>query len=281
MKIHYMSDIHLEMGPWDRGMPSGDVLVLAGDISLVGVLDKGDDLHHRYPDLYARTVAFFTEAAKNFNRVFYLIGNHEAYNYSISKAPGVIRKHLPMVTLIDDHVVQLSDDVMLVGGTLWTDMNKGKAHEYIGGEGFRGARMNDFNLIWRRGKGGAVRFTTHDAAKKHANTKRLISQTAKLFSDKTIVVATHHAPSYRGVNPFHGGNTLDAGYASDMEGFIKDHPNIRHWIFGHTHVQTSFEIAQCRLHSNARGYVDREASALSFDPDRWFEVESKAEVKAA
>lgn len=277
-----MSDIHLEMGPWDREMPSGDVLILAGDISLVGVLDKGDELHHRYPDLYARTVAFFTEAAKNFRRVYYLMGNHEAYHYNISKSPRVIRSTLKgMVTLLDDNAVQLSDDVVLVGGTLWTGMNNGKAHEYIGGAGAYGARMNDFNIVWRRGKNGTQRFTTYDAAKRHAKTKRFIASAAKLFSDKTIVVATHHAPSYRGVNPFHGGNALDAGYASDMEAFIAEHPNIRHWVFGHTHVQTDFDIAQCRLHSNARGYVGRESSAQSFDPNRWFEVEPETTEAAA
>jgi len=277
-----MSDIHLEMGPWDREMPSGDVLILAGDISLVGVLDKSDDLHHRYPDLYARTVAFFTSAAKNFRRVFYLMGNHEAYHYNISKAPRVIRRELNgLVTLLDDHAVQLSDDVVLVGGTLWTDMNKGKAHEYIGGEGFRGARMNDFNLIWCRSVDkGTTRFTTHHAARRHTKTKQFISSAAKRYHDKTIVVATHHAPSYRGVNPFHGGSALDAGYASDMEAFIADRPNIRHWVFGHTHVQSEFGISQCRVHSNARGYVGRESSAQSFDPDRWFDVDTETHGRA-
>lgn len=279
VKIHYMSDLHLEFGPFDREMPTGDVLILAGDITLAGVLDPADDLHHHYPKLYARTVAFFARARENFSRVFYLIGNHEAYNYNISKTPQIIRSALPFVTLLNDAVVSLSSDTLLVGGTLWTDMNKGKAHDYIGGG--TSARMNDFNLIWMWSKRAIVRFSTYDAASRFSRTKRLIAKTAKLNPDKKIVVATHHAPSYRGINPEHGGGALDAGYASDLEDFIKRHRNITHWIHGHTHIQTDYRIGDCAVHSNARGYVNRERSAAAFEPDRWFEVDGSLALEAA
>lgn len=275
-----MSDIHLEFGPFDRKMPTGDVLILAGDITLAGVLDPADDLHHRGADLYMRTVAFFTRARENFSRVFYLIGNHEAYSYNISKTPQVIRSAFPFVTLLNDTVVSLNDDTLLVGGTLWTDMNKGKAHDYIGGA-IGHARMNDFNLIWMRSKRDVVRFSTYDAASRFSRTKRLIAKTAKLNPEKKIVVATHHAPSYRGVNPEHGGGTLDAGYASDLEDFIKVHRNITHWIHGHTHIQAEYKVGTCTVHSNARGYVNRESSATAFDPDRWFEVGGALALEAA
>jgi len=275
-----MSDLHLEFGALDRPIPHGDVLILAGDITLIGVLDKGDELHHRHPELHARTVAFFTEAAKNFRRVFYLMGNHEAYSYNISKAPRVIRHRLPMVEFLDDRSVHLSDDVVLVGGTLWTDMNMGKAHDFIGGK-FGNARMNDFNLIWKSSKGGTEKFTTYDAAKRFRKTIRVIEEVAETYRDKTVVVATHHAPSYRGINPEHGGGVLDAGYASDLEAFIKTRHAIKHWIHGHTHIQAEYEIGHCTVHSNGRGYYQRERSAATFNPDTSFEVAAERAEAAA
>ena len=39
MRIHYMSDLHLEFGALDKPLPKGEVLVLAGDITLAASLD--------------------------------------------------------------------------------------------------------------------------------------------------------------------------------------------------------------------------------------------------
>ena len=33
MKVHYMSDLHLEFGQLEKKLPEGDVLILAGDMS--------------------------------------------------------------------------------------------------------------------------------------------------------------------------------------------------------------------------------------------------------
>lgn len=278
MRITYMSDLHLEFGRLEQPLPKGDVLILAGDITLAGCLLE-DELGSSAMRVKTATFDLFEEAKANFKRVFYFQGNHEPYNFNISETPKVLKKALPGVTLLDDKVVPLSDDVLLVGGTLWTDMNKGEAHDYIMG-GLH-SRMNDFNIVDINTKEGPRRFTTHDAVKRHAKTLRLIEKTAIDNPAKTIVVATHHAPSYKGLNPHHGGSTLNAGYASDLENFIASHPNIRFWIHGHTHVQTEYRIAQCRVMANCRGYVNRERCADDFDPDRWFDTDDVLVEKAA
>lgn len=279
MKLCLMSDLHLEFGPFGHEMPRGDVLVLAGDITLAKCLDpKQTDAQAR--KLRERTHEFFDAAKANFDRVFYLMGNHEAYGFSISETPRAIRKHLPTVTLLNDTVVGLDGQTILVGGTLWTDMNRGKAHEFIGGRGYEPAKMNDFNVVRvTKGNSGRV-FTTHDAVKRHGKTLRLIRDTAADNPDKTIIVATHHQPSFSGINPDHGGGMLDAGYASDLEGFIAAHQNIRFWLCGHTHVQKEYRVAQCRVLANCRGYVGMERCAQTFDPSCWVETEGVAEVAA-
>lgn len=275
MKIHYASDIHLEFGTLDQPMPVGDVMILAGDITLLNCLDPDDDDYHRRAELRERTQAFFNAAAQNFGRVFYFCGNHECYDYDITLAAKTIRKALPMVELLDSRAVKLGDDVTLVGGTLWTDMDGGKAHRRIGNNGL-GAAMNDFNIIWKSAKAGTSRFTTHDAVAFHQKTMKVITKAAEDNPDQTIVVATHHAPTYKGINPEHSGSSLNAGYATNLESFIRDHQNIRHWIFGHTHMQKEFKVGRCQLHSNARGYIGRERSAETFDINRHFEIGKNA-----
>ena len=279
MKIHYCSDLHLEFGALDQPMPTGDVMVLAGDITLLNCLDTEDDAYYSHAKLRERTLKFFESAASNFGRVFYFCGNHECYNYDISLASKTIRKRLPMVTMLDGQSVELSDDVILTGGTLWTDMDGGKAHQRIGNNGW-GAAMNDFNLIWKTSKAETRRFATHDAVSLHKKTLKAIAGTAQDNPEKIVIVATHHAPTFKGINSDHSGSSLNGGYASDLEDFIKSRPNIKHWVFGHTHIQKEFKIGGCQLHSNARGYIGLERSASTFDINRNFDLPKSRKAAA-
>ena len=69
MKITVLSDVHLEFGNFDPG--SGDVLVLAGDICTASsfVFRGEEEYAKRYLD-------FFTKCVENYNKVFYVMGNH-------------------------------------------------------------------------------------------------------------------------------------------------------------------------------------------------------------
>ncbi len=90
--------------------------------------------------------------------------------------------------------------------------------------------------------------------------------------DKKVVVATHHAPSLQGVAVSQRASRINAAYYTDLHAFIEQRPNIGAWIHGHTHVQTEYAVGQCRVLSNARGYAGRERAALSFEPDRSFDI---------
>ena len=268
MKIFQLSDLHLEFGPLDAKLPTGEVVILGGDITLLGALDPESPYYHDGRGVRERTMAFVEQCKTNFERVFYLIGNHESYNYSLTLAPGIIRRKLPMVTLLDDTAVDLGSGVILAGGTLWTDMNEGKAAWAVG----RG--MNDFRCISIEDKSGDNRiFTPQDAMERFARTKRFLARTAKKHPDETIVVATHHAPDKRGINKEHVDDRygINHGYFTDMTAFIAEHPNIKWWSHGHTHIQTAYKIGQCQVISNARGYINREHSADTFSPDCWFD----------
>jgi hypothetical protein len=99
-----------------------------------------------------------------------------------------------------------------------------------------------------------------------------IQKVADENPDKTLIVATHHAPSLQGVAPSQRTSRLNPAYFTDLHALIEAHPNIAVWVHGHTHVQTEYAVGACRVLSNARGYAGRERAAASFSPDRWFEV---------
>ncbi len=73
MKIRVISDAHLEFYSEHEQLPdpgTGDILVLAGDICVASHYNK-------------QTHEFFQKCVEGYNRVFYLLGNHEFYCSSI------------------------------------------------------------------------------------------------------------------------------------------------------------------------------------------------------
>lgn len=269
MKIVVMSDLHLEGCKFGHDMPRGDVLVLAGDITVLGIFDKDCDLYHQKNADAARDrmLALIEQANTNFGAVVYLAGNHEAYGYDINLLAHVVGREFPGITFLDDKAVDLDDGVILVGGTLWTDMNQGN-DAWIVGQG-----MNDFHLITE----GGGRFYPHHAMTRFDRTKKLIADTADKHTRSTIVVATHHAPSRRGISRDRVRSRINHGYYTDLERFIADRPNIRQWIHGHTHIQKRYQIAQCEVISNARGY-SVERCAAKFKPDVSFDPTQRLSV---
>lgn len=266
MRIHYMSDVHLEFGELEKPIPKGDVVVLAGDITLARVLDAGpeDAGAQRTRDI---TMRFFDAVRGNFRQVVYLMGNHEHYGFRIDESAGVIRHHLPGVTLLEDGHVMLGDTI-LCGATLWTDMGGADPLAELAVQ--RG--MSDFFII-ETGDGGRVRaLRPADVRARFVASLAYIEALADANRDKRLVVATHHAPSVLGVAPALRTSRINAAYYTDLTAFIADRPNIGVWIHGHTHVQTEYAVGSCRVVSNARGYTGRERVADAFDPDRWFEI---------
>lgn len=264
-RFHYMSDLHIEFGMPKSMLFEGENLILAGDISLLGSLnpEKTDALNRKTRD---RTLLFFEHMVENFDRVFYLTGNHESYGFNIDLEAEYIQKYLPDVEHLNNTTVWIDEETLLFGGTLWTDMN---AHNPVTMETVRNG-MNDFHIIF---KNGHRIFHPQDAIDKHRETMYHLSELVKTHPEKKIVVATHHAPSALGLNPIHhGSGDMNFGYYTDLDQFIMDHPNITHWVFGHTHIQTEFEIGSTKVLSNAKGYEGYEASAKTFNPDKWFEV---------
>lgn len=262
MIVHYMSDLHLEFGAMDDLPCEGDVLVLAGDITVARHLDPA------LCDAYSTRVREATHrlldmARERFDTTIVIGGNHEPYGADIDESEDLCRKHIGgrSVRWLENEVVEIGN-VAFICCALWTDMDRRNPVSMLN----IGSALNDFHLI--EADGG--RFSPDQAADRHDASLEFIRNEVEKSAGQNVVVVTHHAPTRRGLNHDHSGNGLDGAFASDLDDFIHTHPQIRYWVFGHTHVARSFRVGETWLKANCRGYVGQERT--EFDADARFAI---------
>ena len=237
MKVTVYSDIHLEFGPFSPH--EGEVLVLAGDICCA------DDIHQTgQKSLGARYKKFFSECADNYDKVYYVMGNHEHYNYDIDSTVNTLYNTIDGRIHILDNSLHQYKGVTFVGGTLWTDMGGG----YPAVMSQAQSRMNDYNIIYK----GQDTLTPMDTLQVHHKTMDWLQEV--LEGSERVFMVTHHAPSPRSLDE--RSKYMPEGYCSDLEEFIWNHPQIKWWAHGHIHKTNDYTIGQCRVLSNPRGYYN-------------------------
>lgn len=243
MKLHVLSDLHVEFG--DFGVPDvgADVVVLAGDThvgskGLRWVLDQ--DI--KVP-------------------VIYVLGNHEFYR---DKFPGLIDKLKKEADCTSVHV--LENEVFEFGGfrffgcTLWTDMALLGNQEIAMAAAARG--INDYRLIQNSKTYGRLR--PIDTVGWHKQSVNKLREFLKESDPERSVVVTHSCPSIKSIPERFRGHALTPAFASNMENIIhKYQPRL--WIHGHTHDSQDYRIGKTRIICNPRGYVPT-ADNEEFDP---------------
>ena len=273
MKIAVASDIHLEFGPIElKNTDNADVLILSGDICVAKDLNAFRDGGERSERIHA----FFQGCCSEFKHVMYVVGNHEHYHGDFIKTIPKLKEHLGYLFnlhILDKESVMV-DDILFVGGTLWTDMNKSDDITLMHMKGM----MNDFRLVknstretyFRDTEGNshshAPRFTPEDAVDDHKEMLEYLKIMVSGKTDKKIVVVGHHAPSKMSTHPrYIGEDIMNGGYSSDLSEFILDHPQIKLWTHGHTHEDFDYLIGSTRVLCNPRGYIDYEDRADKFN----------------
>ena len=270
-KITLVSDLHLEFGYQE--LPGGEVLVLAGDVAEARSIHK----HHHATKLLSdapnhqfRCSEFFAHECKKYDKVFYVMGNHEHYHGKLQETYDTLKYMMPKnVTLLENEAVEYNG-VMFVGATLWTDLNRGNPiTEYE-----VGSYINDYRVI-----------THHDARKNtyhklrpaytrtvHGDTVRYFENLLAANPDRPFVVITHHAPSFESVHPrYRHDYHTNGGYASELSDFILKYENIKYWLHGHMHDPVDYMVGNTRVLSNPRGYHGHEDTSR-FDPNFTIEI---------
>lgn len=276
MKISLASDLHLEFGDLNlQNVHDSDVLILAGDILTSQELhdfpeEKISDIQNTIEQLLTRRKIaqnyrnFLKRVSFQFPEVIYIAGNHEFYNGKWLKTLEILRDECSKFTnvhFLEDNSVTIND-TLFVGGTLWTDMNRGDPNTLHA----IASVMNDYRVIRHDGLGYTKLRPAHTISR-HRNTMEFFKSTVENNKDKKIVVVSHMAPSHMSIHEQYKGDYINNGaYYSDLSNFILDNPQIKLWCHGHVHNPFDYMIGTTRILCNPRGYVNYDRGSQEDDP---------------
>lgn len=234
MKLHTLSDLHLEFGKMPRNYrpPECDAVILAGDI---GVGRSG--------------MAWAMEAFPD-KPVIYVAGNHEFYNRHLVTQYSELREKAAGTTSIhflENDSVEING-VMFIGATLWTDFNlyDDPAQAALKAR----SSMNDFRLIEGMDVDAWLNMNKVSSS--------FIEAALAEHAGKPCVVVTHYGPHPRSVHPKYGDDPLNAAYSSRILEEIPDEIRPRLWVHGHAHHSMLYDVGRTRVVCNPRGYVGHE-----------------------
>lgn len=237
MKLQYCSDLHLEFPVNKRYLranpikPEGEILLLAGDITLFTEIEKEKE--------------FFDFVSDNFEQTYWIPGNHEYYRSDITDRTGKFQESMRSnVSLLNNSTIQYKD-VRLIFSTLWSKIDLTK-------ERVIKKSMADFHLI----KSNGNKIDVDDYNRLHAEGVEFIrSQIQSDTGTKTIVVS-HHLPTFFNYPEKYRHSELNTAFATELSDLIEG-SNVDYWIFGHTHeVVPDFKIGKTVLTTNQLGYVE-------------------------
>jgi Calcineurin-like phosphoesterase len=256
MRFQILSDLHLEVGQQYRTFlisVHAPNLILAGDI---GRLQDYEPLLH-----------FLERQCANFERVFYVLGNHEFYGVSHDEGLQLADK-LSQEACLQGHLhllnrsrVDIPTNISVIGCTLQSRISTAS-------RSIVQSRINDFTRI--------SNWTVDDHNAEHERDVAWLREEIRKIRDREdgekgehkIIVITHHAPIRKGSSrPEHEENPWSDAFATEL---LDPHPDltgceesaetnvlreVSWWVFGHTHFTTSCTRENVRLVSNQRGYV--------------------------
>lgn len=232
LKIHILSDLHLEFAPVQLAQTDADVVIMAGDINL------------KLKGLYWMKAQFSKKP------VLYVLGNHEFYG---TAHPRLVEK--AKIAAVGTNISILENDEVVIGRTrflgctLWTDF------ELFGDPRVAGytasKQMTDFHRIRRSPSYSKLR--SIDAAVIHKRSLEWLKTKLETKWVGPTVVITHHAPSPQSVPERFRKDIVSASYASNLEDTVKQ-SRASLWIHGHIHHGSDYVIGDTRVICNPKGY---------------------------
>jgi predicted phosphodiesterase len=282
MKIKLVSDLHLEFSDINIKNDEGcDVLILSGDIMVAQDLhDHPETDYGMYSNVNLENLGrrqltalrfrdFLKRVSFQFPHVIYIAGNHEFYHGKWNRTLKVLHDEcakFPNVYFLEQECKTI-DDVTFIGGTLWTDMNKGDPLTLHAVRDM----MSDFRVILKEDQ-DYTRLKPVDTCVRHKKMLDYIKSVVAERGDEKFVVVGHHSPSKLSTHEQYANEHLMNGaYSSDLSEFIMDRPQIKLWTHGHTHHPFDYVIGETRIVCNPRGYEGYEPES-GWNPNIVIEV---------
>ncbi|KAF2669582.1 hypothetical protein BT63DRAFT_433030 [Microthyrium microscopicum] len=241
-QLQIISDLHLET---PLAIPSyskfrlqlhSNILCLLGDIGLV----KDAGLFTFLENLLSSTSNL---------RIFYVLGNHEAYQMTLQKACQTLEQFEQRMRTRYGHRFHflngtrydLTPEITILGCTLWTHIPKQAASEAQN-------RLTDFNDRGIKDRDVNEHNSDHEKDLSWLNSQ--VQQIEEAEPHRRIIILTHHSPTTdpRANDPRHNDrpeNSIQSGFVTDLS---KEHcwisPAVKAWAFGHTHYSCLFRDEQ-------------------------------------
>ena len=268
MKIRVLSDLHVDV---NDSYPNCRSLDLKNDDTFVII--AGDTAGS--PEVAIDWIQ------KNIKQGVVIAGNHIVYSGNkcpIQQLKQKMAEAFPKdsdITFLDQMTGTISkekDGILFVGTTLYTDyalspdITVDNAMQYAGS---RSLGLNDFRFGYTQSQGQIRPIIPPDYRRWFIESKKEMTRIIEANPHKEIVVITHHCPSLHCCADEWG--LLNPSYASNLEGFIQNHPNIKLWVAGHVHNRKNFKIGNCLVLMNPRGY-EFELETLGFNPNTFVET---------
>lgn len=251
MKIRLLSDLHTEFRLPYKTHPMSeyrgeDVLVLAGDIAS-GSSNTIDVIRH-FKD-------------QGFPEIIYVPGNHEYYGTSFDDFNHKMEAkcaQIDGVHFLNPGTVEI-DDVLFVGGTLWTNFGDNPLSQSAARRG-----INDFRQIRD--------FDVNRCVLEYYKHFEYIKNQYEHRYDNKVVVVTHFLPARECIAPrFRGPDLINDYFANNLGDYIANMSDTT-WLFGHTHDATDITLGDTRVVANPHGYYNALNDGVGFDAYKTIEI---------
>lgn len=247
MRLHVLSDLHLEFGAFQYSNQMADCVILAGDV-------------HTKKNGIKWIKENITEIP-----VIYIMGNHEFYGEKFPRLIDKIKKEAEdtNVHVLENEHTEI-DEYLFFGCTLWTNMNL--YGDFQSGS-IESQQMNDYKRI--RKSAGYKKLQPRDTRIHHSESVLEMEKFFASHSNDRTVVVTHHAPSILSLPENRRDQIISCAYASNLDSFVQEHAPLI-WIHGHIHHSKDYRIGNTRILSNPRAYIDEPNP--NFDPSLVVEI---------
>ena len=238
MNIQFASDLHLEFSENNRFLklnpliPSGDILILAGDIVPFHLIDQRLD--------------FFKYCSDHFAFTYWIPGNHEYYHGDLLTRAGQFMEDIEQNVHLVNNMWAHHGNTRLIFSTLWTSISNEKAWHVQNG-------LNDYRIIKDDGK----LFTTSRSTKLFEENFDFIKTAVANNESEKCIVITHHVPTFQYYPEEYRNSVINEAFAVDLDHFIEE-SGVDYWIYGHHHRNVpAFKIGNTELLTNQMGYVSQ------------------------